>query len=109
MSNTTRHKIQIIIDSVPPPEETKPKGPSVEEQLADAIELIQSGHESVEEWELVRRVNNALMKKKHLSSREENILKMLQPTIKKYASQSRYKVEQDADKLIQIGAIWSHE
>lgn len=100
-----RHKITVLIDAVPPREATKPKGPSVEERVQDAIDLIDSGHESRSEWEFLRRVNNYLMKKPKLSDREKNVLALIQPCMKKHGMASGSKVEQDTDRLAEIGEL----
>lgn len=96
-----RHKITVLIDSVPPKQERPP----VEERIQDALELIYSGHESRSEWEFIRRVNNYLMKKEKLNEREKNILAMIQPCIKKHGMASGSKVEQDTDRLAEIGEL----
>lgn len=101
-----KQKITILIDSVPSPEKTKKSaGPSVEERVQDALELINSGHESRAEWEFIRRVNNYLMKKSQLNSREKNVLAMIQPCIKKHGMQSGSHIEQDTDRLAEIGEL----
>lgn len=101
-----RQKITILIDSVPSPEKTaKSRGPSVEERIQDALDMIDSGHESRSDWEFIRRVNNCLMKKPKLSTREKDILAMIQPCIKKHGMASGSQVEQDSDRLAEIGEL----
>jgi hypothetical protein len=65
-----------MIEMEPPAKEVteKHRKPSIEERIKDALCMCESGHESREEWDLLRRVNNALMSKKKLSKRQQNLL-----------------------------------
>ena len=76
----------------------KPRKPPVEERVRDAMDLCESGHESLEEWEFLRRVHNYLQKKKKLTSRQARILKELTPFIRKHASASGGEVLSDSTK-----------
>jgi hypothetical protein len=71
---------------------------TIEERVRSACELIDSNHESRKDWELIRKLNNYLMRKDKLTKREQNILKMIQPIIEKYGQHSVAGVEMDASK-----------
>lgn len=60
---------------------------SIEERVRDAIDMVESGHESRRDWEFLRRLNNAIMKKYNCGKCNErmlNILMTLQPIMEKY-------------------------
>jgi len=69
---------------------------SVEEKVRAACELIDSGHESRTEWQLIRRLNNYLVRRKdNLTDRQRNVLLMIQPIIEKYGQYAPDGVLQD--------------
>jgi hypothetical protein len=70
---------------------------SVEEKVEACLDLIDSGHESRSEWQYIRKLNNYLMNKCNLSSREERILRTIQPIMEKYGQMSPLKTEQKAE------------
>lgn len=77
-------KLHLLIE-VPSPEKTS-KAPcklTIEEQVRDAIELIESGYESRQEWLLINKVFSALSKKKP-NARITNIINMIKPVLSKY-------------------------
>lgn len=88
--------LSLLIDQVPSPA-PDPCHVPLEEKVKQAICLIDSGHESREEWQWLRRLNNHLMRKDKLSAREEKILRAIQPVMEKYGANSPYKVEQKAE------------
>lgn len=100
-NRNTRHlKIGLLIDMVPPVKETSPRRKaSIEERLRDAMCMCESGHESEEDWELLLKVHNILMKKKKLNKKQKRILDMISPFVRKHASASGGKVEIDSQKL----------
>lgn len=103
-----KQRIQIMIEHMPSREQSNASAcekPSAEEKMREACIMIDSGHESREEWELVKKVNNHLMKLPKLNKRQANLLKMIQPTIKKYHRLDDEEIIQDSEKLQQIGAI----
>lgn len=72
---------------------TMPDGPAgeppcppvpVEEQVRDAIELIDSGHDSRREWEMITRLHAALSQKKSVTPRIQNLLNMIEPVLAKF-------------------------
>lgn len=94
-------KIKLLIEQTPPRREECRKKPtlSVEEKVRDACDLIESGHDSREEWNLIRNINNHLMKKEHLNKRQANILLMIQEIIDKYHRMDDNKVIRDPHKI----------
>jgi len=77
-------------------EMTKPI--SLEEKLADAMEMIESGHDSTKDWEFLKAINNKLHAKKKCgkcSKRELKILKLIAPTINKHANKDGDKITLD--------------
>ena len=63
------------------------------------MDLIDSGHESRREWDIIRYINNKLVKKYQegtISSKQKRILEMIQPIIEKYGQMDPRGVEQDA-------------
>jgi len=101
MNNNNRVHILVKLDA-PAPGKSKldhaTKELSIEEKVRAACELIDSCHESRKEWQLIRKLNNYLMRKKNRTKRQESILRMMQPTIEKYGQYAPEGVEQDASK-----------
>lgn len=62
------------------PEECKP---SVEEQVRDCLDLIDSGHESAVEWNMIRRLYRELQSRER-SPRIENLMQMIEPVLSKF-------------------------
>lgn len=66
-----------------PPKETKYKPKSIEEQVRECIECIESGHESKVEWKLLNRTYAKLLKLKK-TPRVRNLIKMIEPLLAKH-------------------------
>lgn len=99
-----RHlKISMMIELPPPSKQetssSAKRQPSAEERVNSAIELCQSGHESREEWELLRKVNNHLSKKKSLSNREKRVLAKIAAFLQKHQSASGGKIESPLEQV----------
>ena len=62
-----------------PPED---KIASVEEEVKQAVEMIESGHDSLTEWKLLNKLCRELSKRK--DSRSKNLMKMIEPVMSKY-------------------------
>lgn len=105
-------KIGLMLDIVPPKEQTEHhRKIPLEERIKDAICLCESGHESRKEWELLRKVNNYLMQKKKLNNKQKNILKMIQPVLRKFDSGSGGHLLQDSVRLSEVDGLfnWSDD
>lgn len=55
---------------------------SIEEEVKNAIEMIDSGHDSHVEWRLLNKLHRELCKRK--DPRSKNLMKMIQPVMDKY-------------------------
>jgi hypothetical protein len=64
--------------------EPEEKKPGIEDSVREAIECIDSGHDSNVEWSLINRVYKDLCKLKKPSPRAENLKKMIEPVLSKY-------------------------
>lgn len=69
-----------VARATPPPV----KRPPLEDQVREALELIESGNESRMEWILLNKIHACLKKKKKLSPRGKNIVKMIEPVLAHY-------------------------
>lgn len=77
-------RLNLLIELPPPPPvELRPQI-SVEDRVRDALNCIDSGHESPVEWRMVSRLFSYLQEKAQRSRREQNILDMIQPVLAKY-------------------------
>lgn len=76
--------LQMEVPSTADQKEEKPKGPSVEDQVREALECIDSGHDSHVEWNMIRRLYRQLHDMKKKSPRVENLMKMIEPVLQKY-------------------------
>lgn len=79
-------QIKIMLD-MPTPEAGKSKYPtkdekSVEEEVKEAIEKIDSGHESYVEWKLLNKLAKELRSRK--DARSKNLMEMIDPVLSKY-------------------------
>jgi uncharacterized protein YegL len=103
--------IQLLLEKEPPQKKQTSSyaKPSIEEKVKDAICMCESGHDSKEDWEFLRKVNNALMKLPNLNSRQKNLLKMITPVLRKHSSASGGKIELDSEKLADAGALFNYE
>lgn len=79
-------RLNILLDLPPPPPapQAMSHSVSVEEKVRDALNLIDSGHESPVEWRMVCRLFRHLQEKGKISRREQNLLDMIQPVLAKY-------------------------
>lgn len=79
-------KIQILLDMPVPQEKKYPTKEeacgSVEEQVRDALDLIDSGKSSHVEWKMINRLYASLKNKK--SPRARNLVQMIEPVMSKY-------------------------
>lgn len=72
-----------MIDVIPDSIEKKVE-PTIEEKVRDAIELIDSDHESREEWSLLNRLQGALKKLEPKTERIVNLIETIAPVLAKY-------------------------
>ena len=84
-----KNSTQIMISlSVPSPESTAKKeeikSTPLEDEIRDALELIDSGHESHVEWIMINKVFKALQDRPKKSPRVQNLINMIQPVLSKY-------------------------
>lgn len=80
-------KIKMMLELDPPSsEKTKQsvvdEGPTVEEQVRQAIEMIDSGHDSYVEWKLLNKLAKELRSRK--DARSKNLMEMIDPVLQKY-------------------------
>lgn len=71
-------------DSFGPPPEPAPCGPSVEDQVHDALQEIESGRDSGVQWLMLNKLAKALRAQKKLNPRQQNVLDMIEPLLNKY-------------------------
>lgn len=82
--------IKVMIQvGMPKPAEEKPapeapKKPTVEEKVRYALECIESGFDSHQEWIMLNKLYHDLMNMKNKNDRVQNLIKMIQPTLAKY-------------------------
>jgi len=62
----------------------EPEGPTVEERVKDALDLIDSGHESPVEWRMISRLYNSLCALAKPSKRAINLIETMEPILAKY-------------------------
>lgn len=81
-------KIQVML-AMEPPSKEKTQGcgceddrTSVEEEVKQAIELIESGHDSYMEWKLLNKLATELRTRK--DARSKNLMEMIDPVLQKY-------------------------
>lgn len=81
-------KIKILLATEAPPKEAtkgcacKDDLPSVEDQVREALELIDSGHDSYVEWKLINKLARELRTRK--DPRSKNLMSMIDPILQKY-------------------------
>lgn len=81
-------KLQIMLDMEPPAKEKSAAYPSrdeqtsVEDEVKQAIEMIDSGHDSYVEWKLLNKLAKELRTRK--DARSKNLMKMIDPVLQKY-------------------------
>lgn len=76
-----------ILLSMDPPSKGTSKYPekeekSVEEEVREAIEMIDSGHDSYVEWKLLNKLARELRPRK--DARSKNLMSMIDPVLQKY-------------------------
>lgn len=80
-------KLQILLDVEPSmPKEKYPveaRDTSIEEDVKEAIECIESGHDSVVEWKMINKLYKELRTMKK-STRVKNLIDMIEPVMSKY-------------------------
>jgi len=98
----SKQRISILIETEPP-KEIHPvyKHKSIEERVRECILAIESGEDSKREWELIKKLNNELMRHSRLSPRAKNVLRLIKPIIDKYGLMDSDKVEQDPTKNLE--------
>lgn len=100
--------INITID-MPTAEQGKSlKKPSLIEKVQEAITMIDSGHDSRAEWDMIQCLNKCLMKKDKLTKNQAALLKMIQPVLKRYKGITSEKIEQDTDKLQKSKSLFTN-
>lgn len=57
---------------------------SVEDKVREALDCIDSGHDSAVEWSMINRVYKDLMALKKPSPRAKNLMGMIEPVLEKY-------------------------
>jgi hypothetical protein len=57
---------------------------SVEDKVREALECIDSGHESGVEWSMINRLYSDLCKLKKPNDRAKNLKKMIEPVLAKF-------------------------
>jgi len=70
-----------------------------EDEIEAAIEMVDSGHESREQWKYLRWINNSLVTKYEkgtINRRELKVLKMIQPIMEKYGQLDPEGIKQNA-------------
>lgn len=83
-------KVQLLLD-MDPPQPAPPEAPrlqppppvSIEDQVRDALDCIDSGHNSNVEWILINRLYKELQEMKQ-TPRVQNLCKMIEPVLAKY-------------------------
>lgn len=79
--------IRIMVETETPDPQTTRQAPSpvsIEEQVRDALDLIESGHESEVEWIMINKLYNDLCKMSKKSPRIENLISLIEPVLQKY-------------------------
>jgi hypothetical protein len=79
-------KIQIMLQTEPPaPSKNKSiekPDTSIEEEVRQAIEMIDSGHDSYVEWKLLNKLARELRPRK--DARSKSLMEMIDPVLQKY-------------------------
>lgn len=78
-------KLSIAIDMGMPEKSTKPaiSKPSIEDDVREALDCIQSGHDSLVEWKMINKLYKQLREMKP-STRITNLINMMEPVMAKY-------------------------
>lgn len=78
-------KIQILLDMGAPKESLPPEPakPTMEQEVREAIQCIESGHDSTVEWKFINKLYKELRGMKP-TDRISNLIAMMEPTMSKY-------------------------
>lgn len=78
-------KLILQVDTPPPAEKTAKAKPALspEDRVRNALELIDSGHRSQQEWILINKLYKSLKSKKQ-TPRVQNLIKMIEPVLAKF-------------------------
>lgn len=93
MEPTNKHRVSIVLEmAMPAPgstsapgqaEEKKPAKRSIEDEVRDSLDLINSGYESKIEFRALRKLYDDLCKMKQ-TDRIKNLRAMIKPTLSKF-------------------------
>lgn len=82
-------QIKLLLQLEPPKQEKtkihreiEESKPSIEEEVRNAIELIDSGHDSYVEWKMLNKLARELQGRK--DKRSKDLMKMIDPVLSKY-------------------------
>lgn len=81
-------KLQIMLAMEPPSKEKTQDCacaddlPTIEDEVREAIEMIDSGHDSYVEWKLLNKLARELRPRK--DARSKNLMEMIDPVLQKY-------------------------
>lgn len=89
-------KLNILIDM--PDQQSSSKYPdipvsSIEDDVREALDCIESGHDSLVEWKMINKLHKELNQMKKKSPRVQNLLDMMEPVMAKYGI---YGVEEES-------------
>lgn len=84
-------KLHVMLEMGPPPADKRPQEKpepvsSIEDDVKEAIECIESGHDSHVEWKMLNGVYKELRKREDQkkNKRVANLIKMIEPILSKY-------------------------
>lgn len=82
-------RVQVLVEMpmpAPAPAPVKEKKPeySVEDKVREALECIDSGHDSGVEWSMINGIYRKLKSLKKPSERARNLIEMIEATLSKY-------------------------
>lgn len=90
-------KLNIMLEMGPPEGEcnypSPENKPSVEDQVRDAIDLIESGHDSYVEWKMLNRLMSDLRGMSKKNQRVQNLIDMIDPVLNKYGMHGVEEIE----------------
>jgi hypothetical protein len=81
-------QLKILLATEPPSKEKtkdcacKDDLPSIEDDVREALELIDSGHDSYIEWKMINKLARELRNRK--DPRSKNLMSMIDPVLQKY-------------------------
>jgi hypothetical protein len=71
-------------ERAPVPQQPEVAPMSVEDRVRDALDCIDSGHNSNVEWVMINRLYKNLVQKRGKNKRIDNLLAMIEPVMAKY-------------------------